>query len=157
MKRAEFIRRAERAHVWSNLFFVVPIVMGVRFGIAWFAALVFWMMTVSFLFHINKVRDWGLTLFGEPGDEWLAQRMLWLDNLSSILVMFIMLRRLVTVGFTNIWALAALIAGVIGVLIFFAEFNPILRNIFGYSREHAAWHFWAAVSLALASVAIAGV
>lgn len=150
-------KKLQQAHVWSNVFFFAPVVVALGAGLDWFAWLIFVVMFVSLLFHLSKHRDWGVSWLSKGLDKksWLTQRLLWLDTILGFFVLCAEITLLVDSRFDNVFAWLAVISGIMAGLVFWAEFHPVIRKELGYSRSHAVWHFWSAITAVMVVLAVA--
>ncbi len=107
---------------WSNLFFLIPLVVAINYGVYWYAIFMFFMFIVSFDFHF----------FHE------AKQVYYLDVISSSIIMlsnFVLL-------FMGHWLLPYSIIAVLFALV--ALFFYFRRSKHDYYLNHSLWHIFSA-------------
>jgi len=112
----------KRVLKWSNLFFLIPLIIAINYNIYWYAIIVFTVMIISFDYH----------LFNETRDVY------YLDRFFSLILMianFILL-------FKGHWVLPYsffAITFAISAIYFYVQ-----KSLYTYYFNHSFWHIFAA-------------
>ncbi len=123
-----------RIPVWTNVFFLIPLIVALRFDLPFLALYIGLVTVVSTLYHI----------FREYGMSWLFLIFAIGDVLLAIILVMWGIGLLFASLPFDIFALAALIFFVLGMLAFRKQHHHE-----SYHAYHGAWHLCASLGIAM--------
>ncbi len=111
-----------KALTWSNLFFLAPLILAIKYNLYWYVIVLFLVFIISYKFH-----------FSEEDEE-----LYFLDVVFSLVLMFFNFILL----FMGHWILPYSVFAVICAIIALCFYCGRLKNDYGPS--HSMWHIFSA-------------
>ena len=138
-KKITLQQKLQRAAVWSNAAFLVPMVVAYQYELYLVAFLVLAVIVFSLLFHVSKEREYVFT-----------------DMTFASFLVIANLYLVIQAGFTHVLSFMAFLAALIALFYYYASWKGHMGEGMTdgiYNQKHGLWHAFAALVTLLAILA----